>query len=54
MRDHELYAAILGVQLPWQVTSVALDPKAEEVRVLIEAVAGTRFRNDLTKGKPPL
>ena len=43
MRDHELYAAILGVQLPWQVTSVALDPKAEEVRVLIAAVAGTRF-----------
>lgn len=43
MRDHELYAAILGIQLPWQVTSVALDPKAEEVRVLIEAVAGTRF-----------
>ncbi len=43
MRDHELYAAILGVQLPWQVTSVALDPKAEEVRVVIEAVQGTRF-----------
>jgi transposase len=43
MRDHELYAAILGVQLPWQVTSVALDPKAEEVRVVIEAVTGTRF-----------
>ena len=43
MRDHELYAAILGVQLPWQVTSVALDSKAEEVRVVITAVAGTRF-----------
>lgn len=43
MRDKELYAAILGVRLPWQVTSVTLDPKAEEVRVLIEAVAGTRF-----------
>jgi len=42
MRDHELYAAILGVQLPWQVTSVALDPKAEEVRVVIEAVQFAR------------
>ena len=43
MRDHELYAAILGIQLPWQVSSVKLDVKAEEVRVLIEPVAGTRF-----------
>lgn len=43
MRDKELYAAILGIQLPWQVTSVALDSKAEEVRVVIEAVPGTRF-----------
>lgn len=42
MRDHELYEAILGIQLPWQVTSVTLDPKAE-VRVMIEAAAGTRF-----------
>jgi transposase len=43
MRDHELYAAILGVQLPWQVTNVTLDPQAEEVRVVIEAAQGTRF-----------
>jgi len=43
MRDKELYAAILGLQGPWQVTEVTLDPKAEEVRVVIEAVAGTRF-----------
>lgn len=43
MRDKELYAAILGIQLPWQVSSVQLDPKSEEVRVVIEAVAGTRF-----------
>ena len=43
MRDHELYAAILGIQLPWQVSSVKLDVKTEEVRVLIEPVAGTRF-----------
>lgn len=43
MRDKELYAAILGIQLPWQVTSVVLDAKTEEVRVSIEAVTGTRF-----------
>lgn len=43
MRDKELYAAILGIHSPWQVTSVDLDPRQEEVRVLIEAKAGTRF-----------
>lgn len=43
MRDHELYAAILGIKQPWQVTSVRLDAKAEEVHVTIEPVAGTRF-----------
>jgi len=43
MRDKDLYAAILGIQPPWQVTSVALDPEGEEVRVVIEAVQGTRF-----------
>lgn len=43
MRDHELYAAILGIQLPWQVTRVMLEPKAEEVRVSIQPVPGTRF-----------
>lgn len=43
MRDHELYAAILGVRPPWQVTKVSLDPKVEEVRVWIEPVAGTVF-----------
>jgi transposase len=43
MRDKELYAAILGIQLPWQVTSVALDPEGEEVRVMIQAPKGTPF-----------
>jgi transposase len=43
MRDKDLYAAILNIRLPWQITSVDLDSKAEEVRVLIEAVQGTRF-----------
>jgi transposase len=43
MRDKDLYAAILGIQLPWQISSVQLDAKSEEVRVVIEAVAGTRF-----------
>lgn len=43
MRDKELYAAILGIRSPWQVTNVDLDPKAEEVCVRIEAAGGTRF-----------
>jgi transposase len=43
MRDKELYAAILGIQRPWQVTGVTLATESEEVRVSIEPVAGTRF-----------
>ncbi|MEQ1893640.1 MAG: ISL3 family transposase [Planctomycetota bacterium] len=43
MRDKELYAAILGIRSPWQVQSVQLDLKGEEVHVLIEAEPGTRF-----------
>lgn len=43
MRDKELYAAILGIRSPWQVTAVDLDPKAEEVCVRIAAGSGTRF-----------
>lgn len=53
MRDKELYAAILGIQLPWQVTSVALDPKLEEVHVVIEAVQGTRFPCPQCQGPCP-
>jgi transposase len=43
MRDKELYAAILGIRSPWQVTSVELAAKEEEVRVLIE-MKDTRLR----------
>ena len=43
MRDKELYAVILGIRSPWQVLSVQLDLKGEEVHVLIEAEEGTRF-----------
>ncbi len=44
MRDKELYAAILGIRSPWQVASVELAAKEEEVRVLIEMQAGARLR----------
>jgi len=43
MRDKDLYAAILGIRLPWQVASVELLESTEEVRVRIEARPGTRF-----------
>lgn len=43
MRDKDLYAAILGIHRPWQVTEVVLAPESEEVRVSIEHVPGTRF-----------
>lgn len=43
MRDKELYAAILGIHSPWQVTSVDLNRETEEVRVLIEAAPNSRF-----------
>jgi len=43
MRDKELYASILGIRSPWQVVSVELDLKTEEVHVLIGAEESTRF-----------
>lgn len=36
MRDKELYTTILGIQKPWIVTSVDLDPSEEEVHVHVE------------------
>lgn len=41
MRDKDLYAAILGIRPPWQVSGVELTTKAEEVRVLLEMQPGT-------------
>ena len=43
MRDKELYAAILGIHSPWQVTSVDLNSETEEVRVRIDAALNSRF-----------
>lgn len=37
MHDHELYARILGIQLPWQVHNVELHLEAGEVHVFIAA-----------------
>jgi transposase len=43
MRDKELYAAILGICSPWQVSDVELDAVKEEVRVQVEMKVGTRL-----------
>lgn len=40
MRDTKLYATILGIQRPWTVSAVAVDPAAETVTVRIEYEAG--------------
>jgi len=40
MRDKELYRKILGIDEPWQVKDVELDPAKGEVRVLLEHGAG--------------
>ncbi len=37
MRDKDLYARILGIQLPWRVREVALHLEAGEVHVVVEA-----------------
>lgn len=45
MRDkEELYAAILGIQAPWQVTDVDFSKEVEVVRVQIRMKRGTRLR----------
>ena len=40
MRDHELYARILGIQPPWRVRDVELHLEAGEVHVFIAAERG--------------
>lgn len=40
MRDKDLYAQILGIQNPWQVTHVDLVPSEGEVTVHVEVKAG--------------
>lgn len=39
MRDKDLYATILGIRSPWQVTTVDLNPQSQEVCVTIESAA---------------
>jgi len=43
MRDTQLYQRILGIEQPWTVTNVALDPEHDEVRVRVEQ-AGEALR----------
>lgn len=43
MQDRDLYARILGLADPWQVTDVKLDMKGNEVRVTVGAKLGASF-----------
>lgn len=43
MQDRDLYARILGLVDPWQVSDVRLDVKAEEVRVTVASKATAAF-----------
>ncbi len=51
MRDTELYAQILGLRAPWQVTGVDLDRSAGSVTVHVAAPDGAAFTCP-TCGKP--
>lgn len=42
MRDRELYAQILGIASPWQVSGVELDVSAREVTVEVDLVSGAK------------
>ena len=43
MRDKDLYAQILGIQSPWQVSDVELSCNSEEVKVIVEPEADAEF-----------
>ncbi len=43
MRDKDLYAQILGIQSPWQVSDVELSSIAGEVKVTVEPSSGAEF-----------
>jgi transposase len=43
MDDTELFAKLLGITAPWQVTRVAVDVPAERIDVWVEETAGTKF-----------
>lgn len=44
MRDRDLYAQILGLQLPWKVVDVQLSVAGEEVKVFVEATPGSAMK----------
>ncbi len=44
MRDKQLYQQILGIQLPWRVETVDVSVESGEVKVQVQAKAGTRHR----------
>jgi len=44
MRDHDLYATILGLTDPWKVTDVELDSELELVSVKVEAAGKSAFK----------
>ena len=44
MDDRTLYATILGISAPWDVTRVELDERAKVVHVWLEERSGTLFR----------
>jgi len=43
MQDHELYAAILGIQSPWRVESVELQLESGEVHVRLAHADGQQW-----------
>jgi transposase len=43
MQDKELYDHLLGLNAPWRVEHVELDPAAGEIRVHVEHLGGTQF-----------
>lgn len=43
MQDHELYAAILGIQSPWQVESVELQQEPGEVHIHLSHTPGQQW-----------
>lgn len=44
MRDTQLYSQLLGLQRPWRVRGVKLDPERETVEVRVGLKAGARLR----------
>jgi hypothetical protein len=43
MKDTDLYRQILGIETPWKVASVDLDPEALRIEVLLSHKQGLRW-----------